>query len=142
MSVHFLIADRDPRVRDECRRYLIARGYSVEVAANDLQCIKQIQQKAPSALVLDADLLWNGGEGVLEWIKSQASPEKIVVLLTDGHTSRSLPEHLRSLVAGRLERPQTLQEMAHFIDQLQGMIDIDHVCGVPSDPLAVERVYS
>lgn len=141
MSMHFLIADRDPRVRDECRRFLVARGYSANVAGNDLQCLELIQQQVPSVLLLDVDLLGNGSESILECLKSHSSPEHIVVLLTDGQTTRSLPEHLRSLVAGRLVRPQTLQEMEHFIDQLHATIDVDHVCGMSSDPLAVERVY-
>jgi DNA-binding NtrC family response regulator len=141
MSVHFLIADRDPRVREECRRYLIARGYSAAAAADELQCIEQIQQKTPSVLVLDAGLLGNGGESVLEWLTSWPSPERIVVLVTDGHTTRPLPEHLRSLVAGRMERPQTLHEMERFINQLHELIDDDRVDGMSSDPLAVARVY-
>ncbi len=141
MSVHFLIADRDPRVREECRRYLCARGYSAEAAANDLQCIELIQQKVPSVLVLDAELLWNGSENVLEWLGSQQSPGRIVVLVTDGHTRTPLPEHLRSLVAGRLERPQTLHEVEQFISQLHELIDDDRIGGMTSDPLAVARVY-
>ena len=141
MSIPYLIADHDPRVREVCRRYLVARGYSAAVASNDLQCIEQIQQKVPSVLVLDADLLWNGSESVLEWLRSQSSQEQFIVLLTDGHATRQLPEHLRSLEAGRLERPHTLQDMEHFVDQLQNMIDIDQVCRMSFDPLAVVRVY-
>lgn len=141
MSAHILIADRDPRIRYECCRFLCSRGYSADVAANEAQCLEQIHRQTPSVLVLDADLLWNDSNGLLEWLRTQSLPEQMVVLLTGGHSVPPLPPHLQSLVAGRLDRPQSLPEIQRLIDQLQELIADEHVCHVPSDPLSVVRVY-
>lgn len=137
MSLEFLIADRDPLVRDECQRALVVRGHSVEVAANDRECVQRLQQTPPSVLVLDLDLVADTGEDMQGLIHRQLSAERLVVLLTDGHDPRPWSPHLRSLVAGRLPRPRTLLEVDHLADQLHELIEDDANSDLAAPPLSV-----
>jgi DNA-binding NtrC family response regulator len=140
-SARFLIADRDPHVREGCRRFLTARGFEADVAGNGRQCLERIRELCPTVLVLDPEILWGGGDGVLEWLCEQQPLSPMTVLLTDGHTRHSMPEHAQRLVAVRLERPLGIHDLEHFVDRIeqeaaQGCLECPD-----QPPLAVERVY-
>jgi DNA-binding response OmpR family regulator len=119
MSPRFLIADRDPTVREECRRYLAARGYEVDVAADGLQCIALLRATSPTVLVLDPEILGGGGDGVLDWLCDEAPLAPFTVLLINGQACGRIPERLHSMVAGRLERPRGLRELVQFVNRLE-----------------------
>lgn len=115
----FLIADRDPAIREECRRFLAAHGHEVDVAADGLQCIERLRQMAPTLLALDPELLWGGGAGVLEWLREEAPFTPLTVLLIDGQGSAGIPKRVKDRVAGCLERPRNLMELAKFVNRLE-----------------------
>lgn len=125
MTTQVLIADRDPVVRDHCRRCLAAHGYDASLAADALQCIEQLRTWSPDLLVLDPDILWGGGEGVLEWLREVQPVKPVRVVMTDGHCQRTLPEDLQSLVTDRLERPTCLAELPAFVHQLEDYLTRD-----------------
>jgi DNA-binding NarL/FixJ family response regulator len=129
----FLIADRDPLVREECRRCLAARGFEVYVAADALQCLEQLREHAPSVLVLDPHIAWGGGDGVLEWLQDEAPLHSLVVYLFDGQSAGSVPDRLRRLVAGQLQRPCGLHDLFQLVNRLE-----DELCfaDVPVPSLA------
>lgn len=137
MSLEFLIADRDPLVRDECQRALVVRGHSVEVAANDRECVQRLQQTPPLVLVLDLELVADTGQDMLGLVHRQLSADRLVVLLTDRHDPRPWSPHLRSLVAGRLPRPRTLQEVEQLVDRLHDLIEDEANSALAARPLSV-----
>ena len=125
MTARILIADRDPLVRDHCCRYLSAYGYGVTVAADGLQCVEQLRDSCPDLLVLDPEIFWGGGQGVLEWLQDvhPAAPMKIV--LTDGHAQGVFPPERNRRTAGRLERPTGLADLPAFAVGLQRFLSAD-----------------
>uniref|UniRef100_A0A7C2K0C0 Response regulator n=1 Tax=Schlesneria paludicola TaxID=360056 RepID=A0A7C2K0C0_9PLAN len=141
MSIQFLIADSDPQFREGCRRFLVARGFEVEVASDGLQCLDQLRQATPQILVLDPGLPWGGGDGVLEWIHEQEPLNPLTILLTDGHCCPTLPEAVRKRVTARLERPRNLQELQQFVNQLEKTAHAPWPMCPETESLAVERVY-
>jgi DNA-binding NtrC family response regulator len=141
MTVRLLIADRDPVVREDCRRCLAARGYDVEVAADGLQCIQQLRELAPTVLVLDPQILWGGGDGVLEWLRDEAPLTPLTVLVTNGHDCCGIPERLRPLVAGRLERPRGLRDLPPFVNRLEDELCRSRPRVRDFEPLALDRSF-
>jgi CheY-like chemotaxis protein len=65
MSARVLIADRDQQMRDVYARGLISYGYEVATATDGLNCLAALRNFSPDILVLDPDLPWGGGAGVL-----------------------------------------------------------------------------
>lgn len=64
-AVRVLVADPNPCLANSYRRFLAGRGFRPGVANNALDCVNRLRTEVPDVLVLDPDLLWGGGEGVL-----------------------------------------------------------------------------
>ena len=64
------------------RRFLTERGYEVETSTDGLDCLAKLRQVTPAVLVLDLELLWGGGDGVLAWLREESPAPRIPVLLT------------------------------------------------------------
>lgn len=114
-----LIADRDPKFRECCCRRLKAHGNDAVTAADGLQCIELLQSLSPDLLVLDPEILWGGGRGVLAWLEEKQVLNWLKVILTDDHCAGEFPDELYAIVIDRLERPTELSNVSTFIDQIQ-----------------------
>lgn len=125
MTAQILIADRDPLVREHCSRFLSAHGYDVAVAANGLQCIEQLRSSCPDLLVLDPEILWGGGAGVLDWLNCEQPVKPVKIAITDGHRLDRLRERYNGRIAARLERPTGLGTMLEFVGELQRVLESD-----------------
>lgn len=82
MKPPLLIADGDTDACDLHQRFLSECGYQVEAAVDGLDCLTKLRQQKPAALVLDLELRWGGGDGVLDWIRQESSMRGIPVILT------------------------------------------------------------
>jgi len=82
MKQRLLIADRDAERCEVYRRFLTERGYEVEISTDGLDCLAKLRQVTPAVLVLDLELLWGGGDGVLAWLREESPAPRIPVLLT------------------------------------------------------------
>lgn len=82
-EVRVLLADPDDALRDDYTKYLAARGAMVSTAACGLECIEQLRASQPHVLVLEPEMLWGGGAGVIEWMLADANlPTTPVIALT------------------------------------------------------------
>ena len=70
MRSQILIADGDEYRLDLYRRFFTACGYEVRAASEGLACLVELRRFPPDALVLDMDLPWGGGDGVLAHIRT------------------------------------------------------------------------
>jgi len=77
-----LIADGDAELCDIYRRFLTDRGYEVETSSDGLDCLMKLRQVTPAALVLDLQLRWGGGDGVLAWLREENLMPGVPVILT------------------------------------------------------------
>jgi DNA-binding response OmpR family regulator len=82
MSPTLLVADGDAELCEIYQSYLNALGYEVETAANGLDCVEKLRRMTPAALVLDRELCWGGGDGVLAWLREDNTRSHIPVVLT------------------------------------------------------------
>ena len=81
MKKRLLIADHDAVLCEVFRRFLTERGYEVETSTDGLDCLAKLRQVTPAVLLLDLELLWGGGDGVLAWLREERLAPRIPVLL-------------------------------------------------------------
>ena len=82
MKQRLLIADRDADLCELYRRFLADMGYAAEACTDGLDCLAKLRRARPAVLVLDLELLWGGGDGVLAWLREESPAAGIPVLLT------------------------------------------------------------
>ena len=79
-SIHVLIADPDETLlgdyRDQSRD-----GFHVATASNGLECINRLRERAPDVFVLEPQLLWGGGDGVLAMMHDVLDLATVPVML-------------------------------------------------------------
>jgi DNA-binding response OmpR family regulator len=101
-----LIADSDAELCDRCRRFLGEHGYEVETAPDGLDCLEKLRRVRPAALVLDLDLRWGGGDGVLAWLREGNAVTGVAVVLTAAADSPAdVATHVRPPVVTFLPKP-------------------------------------
>ena len=64
-AIRVLMADPDESLRSEYRGPLLHEGFELVTAVNGLECVARMRVGAPDLLVLEPQMLWGGGEGVL-----------------------------------------------------------------------------
>jgi len=67
------LADSNRDLRDLHRRFFTYHGYQVETAADGLSCLEKLRHLRPDVLVLDRELPWGGGCGVLVRMREELS---------------------------------------------------------------------
>jgi len=77
-----LIAEGDAELCDIYRRFLTDRGYKVETSSDGLDCLKKLHRVKPAVLVLDLELRWGGGDGVLARLREEGIAPVMPVVLT------------------------------------------------------------
>ena len=77
-----LMADGDAELCNLYRQFFTKRGYEVESSSDGLDCLRKLRQVTPAVLVLDLELRWGGGEGILAWLREENPAPGIPVILT------------------------------------------------------------
>src|SRR5438067_11067086 len=72
MKQTLLIADGDAELCDLYEMFLTECGYEVEAASDGLDCLRKLRQVIPAVLVLDLELRWGGGDGVLARLREES----------------------------------------------------------------------
>lgn len=123
MRLQLLIAEGDSDLREIYRRFLAERGHDVYTAADGLECLEKLRLLVPVVLVLDQELRWGGGDGVLAWLREQTTAMASVVLTTTGaYRSDELGEHRPPLVRV-LSKPFALSALLDSVHAAAGRRD-------------------
>ena len=121
MSVRILLADRDAFLLASCRDCLCQRGAAVATATTGLECIQTLRDFAPDVLVLEAELLWGGGDGVLAVIEEQPELRPSLVILVSYASDRGLLHRVsRFKVDDYQRKPLTATRLVNHISKLIG----------------------
>src|SRR5262249_13759554 len=80
MKPTLLIAEGDPEFSEFLQHFLSERGYDVEAASDGLDCVAKLRRATPAAVVLDLELLWGGGDGVLSWVREERTATRLPVI--------------------------------------------------------------
>ena len=63
--IRVLMADPDESLQPLYREPLLQKGFIVTAALSGLECAARLRERVPDVLVLEPQLPWGGGEGVL-----------------------------------------------------------------------------
>lgn len=84
MTSGILLAERDVVLAAAYEAYLVAEGFRVATATTALECLEILRRSPPRLLVLDPELLWGGGLGILAILaEDRTLPVVPVLVLTD-----------------------------------------------------------
>lgn len=87
MKPALLIADGDPVQLMALGQQLYRQGYEVDTAAGGLECLGKLRRGGFDLLVLNLELPWGGGEGVLAVVREDPELRRIPVILTSAEAS-------------------------------------------------------
>jgi CheY-like chemotaxis protein len=119
-----LIADADKSLCRTIQESLRQRGTTVATAANGLECMAKLREFLPDVLVLEAELPWGGGDGVLTLLQDEPDLMPPVVLLLASGRDRGLLHRVLSFpVEDYLFKPVTAPRLAERIQTLLGFDD-------------------
>jgi two-component system response regulator MprA len=109
-DVRILVVDDEPAVRDAVDRALRLEGYDTQLAADGLQALDALADRAPDALVLDVLMPHVDGLEVCRRLRAAGDRTPVLVL-----TARdAVPDRVRGLDAGAddyLVKPFALEEL-------------------------------
>src|SRR5262249_10670230 len=78
-----LLADPDLNLLDAYRAFLLRDGFDVVTATDGLDCVAKMRSFLPEVLVLEPELPWGRGDGVLaQMYEDPAVPLVPVMVLT------------------------------------------------------------
>ncbi len=81
MKPRVVIADANELLLSAYRAFLVAEGFEVIAVTDGLACIDVLRRQNVTALILDSDLPWGSGLGVLEVMHEEGIPLPLVLLL-------------------------------------------------------------
>jgi two-component system response regulator VicR len=86
MGASVLIAEADDVLSDVLGYYLSERGYRVQTAADGLECLSKLREFQPETLVINVDLPWGGGDGVVTRIRENGDVSPVPLVLVTGNS--------------------------------------------------------
>jgi CheY-like chemotaxis protein len=119
MITQLLVADSDACVLDRCRSYFTNRGYQVAAAADALECLDSLRRIPPDIMVVERELPWGGGEGVLVCLREDDFRWPQTVIVTTSELAGDLPPRLDPPVKAVLRRPYSLGTLFETIRRAQ-----------------------
>ena len=121
MAVRVLLADPDEFSATTYADCLRQRGAIVTTASTGLECLERLQDFVPDVLVLEPELLWGGGDGVLAVIHEQPELRPAFVVLVSYARDRSLLHRVsRFKVDDYQVKPLSAARLANRLSRMLG----------------------
>lgn len=114
MELRVLIADSDAVLLDVVTHYLNRHNFAVQTATDGLDFMAKLRQSRPDVAVLDLNILWGGGDGVLALLREEGAFELPVLL-----TSTTEIEDADPPVFCRFRKPFTLSALTAALAELR-----------------------
>lgn len=112
-----LLADSDEALLDVMRRGLALRGFEVETATGGVECLSKLRLGTAEVVVLNLELFWGGGDGVLAVMQNDPALARIPVVLTSARTvDVRRPTGDVAQIVCFLEKPFPLEVLLDGID--------------------------
>ena len=117
MYPRLLVTDADPYMREIYRLYFPHFGFDVATASGGLDCLAEMREFHPDALILDLDLLWGGADGVLAALQESREDPPLPVVLTTKWLRLGYPrKYLAPPVVNVLEKPFRLRDLRSVVE--------------------------
>jgi DNA-binding response OmpR family regulator len=105
MTSRLLIADSDRLLCEIYERYFAARGFDVATASDGLACLERIREFRPDALLLEWEIPWGGGDGVLAQLRCEYFENDLRVVVTSDQGRDGILGFDADPVVARLRKP-------------------------------------
>ena len=105
MKPRLLISESDEVLRNIYERLFRNLGYELETARHGLECIDKLRHWTPDILVIDWQMPWGGGDGVLDYVRHSHHRFPPDVILVTCASASKLAEHCAPPVVACLEKP-------------------------------------
>lgn len=79
MPLDVLIADQDPELAELYGAFLADHGFTTRAVSGGLACLGLVRQQRPRLLVLDNELPWGDGAGVLACLRQDRFPLPVIL---------------------------------------------------------------
>jgi CheY-like chemotaxis protein len=104
-----LHADGDSELRDIHADFLASQGFEIHSAAGGVDCVEKLREFNPHLLILDCEIPWGGGAGVLDVMREDPRLRTIPVVLTSAVSStEALNDIVSPPVVRALAKPYRL----------------------------------
>ena len=90
---------------------LVEHGYRVETTNGGFDCVGWLRQRCFDLLIIDQELPWGGGEGVLDCMRDQPAISIPVIMLTALPKSATLSDLIRPPVVAYLRKPVACRDL-------------------------------
>lgn len=111
-----LIADGDPELSDVYRRFFTHHGYEVGTANGGVECLVKLRSHPVTHLILDLEIPWGGGEGVLAFLREEFPAHSLPrVVLTSQRSTQAGLERAQLPVVGCFRKPCRLNDLLDCI---------------------------
>lgn len=112
MKNTLLIADPDRELCQRYGRFFAHLDYQVETAHDGLECLNKLRQIKPDALIMEMDLPWGGGDGVLACMSEEQGLDSIpVVLVRHSTTAENQRKPDTRLIHQALAKPCSFRDL-------------------------------
>ncbi len=107
------MADPDESLQPLYRERLLQEGFELATASSGLECVARLRERVPDVLVLEPQLPWGGGEGVLAIMGEVSELATVpVIVLTSCRDSRLLEAVARFPVSDYQLKPLAPDRLA------------------------------
>lgn len=116
INIRVLIADSNWKLMGRYEMFLNGCGMEVATADTALLCVEMLRDFEPDILVLEAELPWGQGDGVLDLMDTEADvPVCPVIVLSDLAEEKGLHQFGAIEVAEYHQKPLTPMELREAI---------------------------
>ncbi len=117
MSTRVLLADPDRHLLTAYKGCLSSDGFDVATARDGLECIDTLRRFLPEVLVLEPEILWGGGDGVVAMVHEAPETPKVpvILLLTYGSSFTVLYNIARFPISDYQVKPMDGWRLAQWI---------------------------
>jgi two-component system, OmpR family, response regulator len=132
MPVRVLITDSDRSLLNTYGEFLSRAGFEVATACDGLECIRTLRAWEPDVVVLELNIPWGGGVGVLDLMRHSAElPHVPVVVLTSHWNESNADDALAYCLAESFDfKPLAPEQLARIvrrqIDNMRAPADAPH----------------
>jgi DNA-binding NtrC family response regulator len=125
MRRSLLIADGDGAMCGVYQSYFSSAGYRVETVSDGMACMNRLRETCPDLLLLDHQLPWGGGDGVLACLREDKSIARVpVVLFADFIPIQEMSRLLIRPVIRCLEKRCSVQTLRYCVDSALALSDV------------------
>ncbi len=117
MRRRLLVADANRATAGLFDAYFSKVGYQVDTVTDGLSCVHRLRRTFPDLLLLDRELPWGGGDGVLACLRAEYSLSKVpVVVIADVIPISALSRLLIPPVIGCFPKQSPVTSIRYCID--------------------------